>query len=203
MRRLFRLICLILYKVVGQHLPAAWSKADIFSISVLRDFLCRHIVRKCGKHVIFGPRVEFSSDMEISDYCGIGMRVVIERDVTIGRNVTIAREAIIYTSVHYFTETELKGVGIMPKVIEDNVYIGTRAIILPGCSRIGKGAIIGAGAVVTKDVPEMTLVTGTPAQVIGPRRNTYQEALARGENVEEASRIGRIERKRKKGDWLT
>jgi len=188
MKKLFRLICLILYKVVGQHLPAAWSKADIFSISVLRDFLCRHIARKCGKHVIFGPRGEFSKDLEIGDFCGIGQGVVIERGVKIGNHVGIARDVLIYTTTHLYTDSNICGITHTPKVIEDSVHILSRAIILPHCKRIGRGAIIGAGAVVTKDVPEMTLVAGVPAKVIGPRRNTYQEALDRGEAVALISR---------------
>ena len=50
-----------------------------------------------------------------------------------------------------------------------NVWIGARAIILPGCKRIGKGVIIGAGSVVTKDFPDYAIVGGNPARVIKMR----------------------------------
>jgi len=177
MRRLVKFICFILYKTIGVRLPAAWSRADIFSISAFRDFLCRHIVRKCGKHVIFGPHIEFSSDI-------------------------VAREAILYTSAHYFTETRMQGVEIIPKVVGDNVYIGTRAMILANCRRIGTGAIIGAGAVVTKDVPDMTVVGGVPAKVIGPRKNTFQEAIDQGKNLANRSIIKRVAKLDEAGKWL-
>lgn len=56
-----------------------------------------------------------------------------------------------------------------PQVIEDDVWIGHHALILPGCRRIGRGAIIGAGAVVTRDVPRYAVVAGNPARVLRQR----------------------------------
>jgi len=57
-----------------------------------------------------------------------------------------------------------------PLEIMEDVWIGTRAIILPGCRRIGAHSIIGSGAVVTKDVPEYAIVGGNPARVIRMRK---------------------------------
>ena len=59
---------------------------------------------------------------------------------------------------------------ITPLTVLDDVWIGSRAIILPGCTRIGHGAIIGAGAVVTKDVPDWAIVGGNPAIIIKKRK---------------------------------
>ena len=56
-----------------------------------------------------------------------------------------------------------------PQVIEDDVWIGHHAVILPGCRRIGRGSIIGAGAIVTRDVPRYTVVAGNPARVLRER----------------------------------
>lgn len=56
-----------------------------------------------------------------------------------------------------------------PQVIEDDVWIGHHAIILPGCRRIGRGSIIGAGAIVTRDVPRYAVVAGNPARVLRER----------------------------------
>lgn len=56
-----------------------------------------------------------------------------------------------------------------PQVIEDDVWIGHHAVILPGCRRIGRGSIIGAGAIVTRDVPRYAVVAGNPARVLRER----------------------------------
>jgi len=80
---------------------------------------------------------------------------------------------MIYTSNHRFDRTDIPMIdqgNTEPKavVIEDDVWIAARAIILPGV-RIGKGAVIAAGAVVTKDVPPYTVVGGIPARKIKSR----------------------------------
>jgi acetyltransferase-like isoleucine patch superfamily enzyme len=56
-----------------------------------------------------------------------------------------------------------------PQVIEDDVWIGHNAMILPSCRRIGRGSVIGAGAIVTKDVPRYSIVAGNPARLIRER----------------------------------
>lgn len=67
-----------------------------------------------------------------------------------------------------------------PQVIEDDVWIGHQAVILPGCRRIGRGSIIGAGAIVTRDVPRYAIVAGNPARVLRSRfEPDVQAALER------------------------
>jgi maltose O-acetyltransferase len=89
--------------------------------------------------------------------------------LTIGSHVDIASEVMIYNSQHD-TESETFQAEDKPVVIEDYVFIGPRAIILPGV-RIGKGAVVAAGAVVTKDVAPFAVVGGVPAKIIGERKN--------------------------------
>jgi len=89
--------------------------------------------------------------------------------LTIGDHVDIASFVMIYNSEHDLGSFEFKAVDA-PVTIGDYVFIGPRTIILPGV-KIGKGAVIAAGAVVTKDVDDFTIVGGVPAKEIGQRKN--------------------------------
>ncbi len=79
---------------------------------------------------------------------------------------------MIITNTHNFENCDIpmrtQGLKNISVTIEDDVWIGSRVIILPGI-KIGKGSIIGAGAVVTKDVPEYSIVGGVPAKLIRSR----------------------------------
>ena len=85
-------------------------------------------------------------------------------------NVVISRGASIYTHYHDYlkrNEREMAGPFIPSTLtIQQGVWIGAKAIILPKCFEIGEGAIIASGAVVTKDVSPYTVVAGNPAKVI-------------------------------------
>lgn len=58
-----------------------------------------------------------------------------------------------------------------PLKIEDDVWIGAKVIVLPGCKHIGKGIVIGAGSVVTKDIPDYAIIGGNPAKIIRYRNS--------------------------------
>lgn len=103
----------------------------------------------------------------------IGENAVLDgRDnLTIGDHVDIASEVMIYNSQHDMSSqnfAKVEEVILAPVTIEDYVFIGPRAIILPGVT-IGRGAVVGAGAVVTKDVVSFKIVGGVPAKEIGER----------------------------------
>jgi maltose O-acetyltransferase len=87
--------------------------------------------------------------------------------LSIGDHVDIASEVMIYNAEHDLNDPHFKAIQA-PVTIGDYVFIGPRAIILPGVT-IGRGAVVAAGAVVTKDVPEFTIVGGVPAKEIGER----------------------------------
>jgi acetyltransferase-like isoleucine patch superfamily enzyme len=96
-------------------------------------------------------------------YLNRGTEIVAARNVTIGRDCKIAREVIIMdTDQHPLPNSELVA---RPIVIEDRVWIGARAIVLKGVT-IGHDAVIGAGSVVTRDVPAGAVVGGVPARVL-------------------------------------
>ncbi len=110
---------------------------------------------RVGEHVTFAKNVTI-------DYSG---------DVLIGNGVDIMGGVSILTHDHRFqheaiphhTSKEVTAHGL---TIGDGAAIGSKAVILPNCNRIGNFARIGAGAVVTKDVPDYAVVVGVPAQVI-------------------------------------
>ena len=105
----------------------------------------------------------------------IGNNTVINRDVLldgrsglyIGNNVSISESVAIITLEHDPNDSSF-GTRGAPVHVDDKVFIGTRAMILPGI-RIGEGAVIAAGAVVTRDVPPYSIMAGVPARPIGSR----------------------------------
>ena len=108
---------------------------------------------KIGRNVLLAKNV-------FIDYSG---------DVVIGNDVQLTNGVIIETHHHAFHSDPCASRDIVIPTslrIEDGAVIGSRAIILSSCHYIGKNARVGAGAVVTKDVPDNTLVAGVPAKII-------------------------------------
>lgn len=108
-------------------------------------------------------KIEIGQDTIVGDHCFLDGRAKLK----IGNHTDIASQVLIYNSEHDIHDPEFKAI-CRPVEIGDYVFIGPRAIILPGV-KIGKGAVVAAGAVVTKDVPAGKIVGGVPAQVIGER----------------------------------
>jgi len=110
-------------------------------------------------------------------YCVFG----VNESITIGSDVMIADAVSIRDTDHVSTRTDKvilsQGVTTSPVVIEDDVWIGHGATILKGV-RIGRGSIVAAGAVVTKNVPSYSIVGGIPAKIIKSRNYvTDQESM--------------------------
>lgn len=107
--------------------------------------------------------------VQIGDHSIIGSNAFLDgrSGLTIGNSVNTASEVSIYTLQHDLDDPNF-GLEGAPVVIEDFVYIGPRAIILPGVT-LGKGSVVAAGAVVTNDVPPFTVVGGVPAKFIRMR----------------------------------
>lgn len=108
-------------------------------------------------------------DVIIGDYTRIGLHNTIIGPVTIGSHVNLAQGITITALNHNFSDAEKRideqGVNTTPVVIEDDIWIGANAVILPGVT-IGQHSVVAAGAIVTKDVPPHSLVAGVPAKVI-------------------------------------
>ncbi|MBE6264887.1 MAG: acyltransferase [Prevotella ruminicola] len=108
-------------------------------------------------------------DVIIGDHTRIGLHNTIIGPVEIGNNVNLAQGITVTALNHNFSDTNKRideqGVSTNPVTIEDDVWVGANAVILPGVT-IGEHCVVAAGAVVTKDVPPHSLVAGVPAKVI-------------------------------------
>ncbi len=116
--------------------------------------------------VIVGAEIAGAS-ITLHDGVQINSDVVLDNsaDLEIGSGTLISDSVVVYTHDHGF-DPRAQPVGY-PKSIGENVWIGARAIILPSCGEIGAGAVIGAGSVVTKNVPGQTVWAGNPARQVG------------------------------------
>jgi maltose O-acetyltransferase len=124
-----------------------------------------------GSHLHLNCRFYYPKGISIGEGTIVGYGTFLDgRDkLIIGNHVDIASEVQIYNSEHDINTEDFRPI-VAPVTIGDYVFIGPRSIILPGVT-IGKGAIIAAGAVVTKDVEPFTMVGGVPAKPIGERKN--------------------------------
>lgn len=108
-------------------------------------------------------------DVIIGDHTRIGLHNTIIGPVSIGNNVNLAQGITVTALNHNFDDAtkriDEQGVSTKPVVIGDDVWIGANVVVLPGVT-IGSHCVVAAGAVVTKDVPDRTLVAGVPAKVI-------------------------------------
>jgi len=146
----------------------------------MRSASLRRIMRQChgvdiGAHSYgcFDP-IRFPPGTHIGRYVSVGPGVTAYR-----RNHPLDR-----LSLHpYFYNTRLGAttaadVATAPLAIEADAWLGAHTIILPGCQRIGRGAVVAAGAVVTRDVPAYAVVAGNPARVLRYRFDATAAAAA-------------------------
>jgi acetyltransferase-like isoleucine patch superfamily enzyme len=107
-------------------------------------------------------------DVVIGHHTRVGLHNTVIGPVTIGNHVNLAQGITVTALNHNFSDPcltiEEQGVSTSPVVIEDDVWVGANAVILPGVT-IGRHSVIAAGAVVTRDVPPGSLAAGVPASV--------------------------------------
>ncbi|MCR5364516.1 MAG: acyltransferase [Prevotella sp.] len=108
-------------------------------------------------------------DVMIGNHTRVGLHNTIIGPVTIGDHVNLAQGITVTALNHNFADStkriDQQGVSTSPVVIDNDVWIGANAVILPGV-HIGTHSVIAAGAVVTKDVPPYSLAAGVPAKII-------------------------------------
>lgn len=140
---------------IGHHFIAQadirWNTFGIIQPNVLN-------VRNPGAKIIMGDNVGIS-----------GSTISARQSIIIGNNVLIGSGCVICDNdahpIHPMNRQDDRKTEVSPIVIGDDVFVGARCIILKGVT-IGRGSVIGAGSVVTKDVPPMCIYAGNPAKFI-------------------------------------
>lgn len=175
MKRLKVVLGKILYNVIGKHLPVAHCLIKPIGVisKKFRELCGKLILQQCGNNVNIYPKAEFSSKVTLGDNSDIGYAARINGTCVIGNDVIMGPEVLIYTVNHSSVRTDIaiKYQGLTsekPVYIGDGSWICARAIILPGV-HVGRNAIVAAGAVVSKDVPDYAIVAGNPACVVKQR----------------------------------
>jgi maltose O-acetyltransferase len=137
-----------------------------------RQAILQQLLGHIGQNSIIEPPFycSYGQNIHIGDhvYLNVLCTILDCNEVHIGHHVMIGPAVQIYTAAHLLqAEPRIQGWEVAKRiVIEDNVWLGGGAILLPGV-RIGRNAVVGAGAVVSRSVPANTVVAGNPARVIG------------------------------------
>lgn len=163
----------VLYNLIGKHMPLSDSRFH-FGSKKLRAFCGKLILEHCGENVNIEKGARFDARTSLGNNSGIGVNAFLSPCVTIGNDVMMGPDCVILTSNHGFENLNVPMwkqpfTATRPVVIEDDVWIGTRVIILPGV-HVGTGSVIGAGSVVTHDVEPYSIVGGNPAKLIRYRK---------------------------------
>lgn len=130
--------------------------------------------------IYMGAEVRHPKAIEIGSSSVIGHGVILDgrRGIRIGNNVNFSTGVWIWTVQHDPHDPLFGDVG-GPVVVEDDAWLSCRVVVLPNV-RIGRGAVVAAGAVVTKDVEPYSIVGGVPAKKIGERTRDLRYDLGSG-----------------------
>jgi acetyltransferase-like isoleucine patch superfamily enzyme len=175
----------IFYKILCK-IRFLWLKTKLESCEQCFIFLSVSFVHPdriaIGRKVVLRERVWLAAlendnamgHITLGSGCHVARDVIISSayNITIGKGVTFGPRSMVMDNNHRFDDPDAsvmdQGLSGSPVVIGDYAWIGGHAVVLPGV-HVGKGAIVAAGAVVTKDVPAYTIVGGVPGKVIGQR----------------------------------
>jgi maltose O-acetyltransferase len=171
----------ILYYSIARYLPASYSLLGRPSKRI-RGVICKEIFHSTGHNVNIEHGAYFGSgrQIKIGDNSGIGVDCHVPSDIRIGDDVMMGPDVLIISQNqnHRFDRLDipmrLQGHNeSQPVIIEDDVWLGARVIVLPGV-RICHGAIVGAGAIVTKDIPPYAICVGNPAHIVRFRNDNKE-----------------------------
>lgn len=143
----------VIYRSVRKDLPP-FNKFQLGKYSVIEDYSCLN---------------NAVGDIIIGDHCRIGLNNTVIGPISIGNGVNTSQNVVLIGLNHNYQNISKglieQGVTTSPIIIGDNTSVGANTIILPGVN-IGKHCFIGAGCVVTKNIPDYSVAVGNPAKII-------------------------------------
>lgn len=137
----------------------------------------------CVYHFL-NPKFSYAENITMGNnvHSGPGCELDGAGAILIGNGLIFAPEVCVYTRTHNFNSPDLRAIPYDNRmitanvIIGDYVWIGRRVIVLPGV-QIGKGAVVGAGSIVSKDIPDYAVAVGNPAKVVKYRDSSVFEDL--------------------------
>lgn len=176
LRKAWRYSCYFLYIAFFRFTPEDYRPYSL-GFPLLRRFLVSQFAEHCGKHVRVKHNADVSPGIRIGNYSELGTHCLIHANVSIGDYVIMGPNVKIYSRNHVIEDLDtpiaLQGKVTRETSIGDDVWIGANVVILAGVN-VGSHSVIGAGAVVTRDVPAYSVVGGNPCRVIRDRRGVRE-----------------------------
>ncbi|MFN2558425.1 acyltransferase [Neisseria gonorrhoeae] len=157
----------LLLRFAGSVLPPSYMRGIGIVGRRVRGFLARRVSPHIGRGVNIERGAYVFPDTVLGDGSGIGANCEICRGLVVGKNVMMGPECLFYSTNHKFDREKKRFEGyteIRPITLEDDVWPGRRVIVMAGVT-VGRGSVVGAGAVITKDIPPYSLAAGNPAVV--------------------------------------
>lgn len=164
----------LLYYGFARYLPKSTVPVIGGFAYWMRQCCCRKLFAACGTDLNVEQGAWFGSGkhVKVGSHVGVGKNFTLHNCIlTVDDGLLMGEDVMILGGGHNYERADVPigEQGSKDRTtlhIAGDVWIGTRAMILPGCRRIGHGAVIGAGAIVTKDVPDYAVVGGNPAKII-------------------------------------
>lgn len=165
---LLRKVYFAIYLIFLKNTPEDYRPYSLF-FPALRRYFVSNYLKKCGRNLRVKKGAEISPKSEVGDNSELGTRCMVQSHCSLGTNVIMGPDVKIYSRNHNFDSLDdpiqFQGKRQHNTIIGNDVWIGANVIILAGVE-VGDHVIIGAGSVVTKDVPDYAVMGGNPAKII-------------------------------------
>lgn len=193
LKKISRNFWFLVYFFVARRLPSSFFRWGGGLFKAFRVFVARRLLAHCGQHVNIesGADFDWGNVVWLGDHSDLGINCQLHGEVHIGNHTIMGPDVSIWTGNHGIERCETpimyqESPPQRPVWIGNDVWIGSRAIILAGV-RVHDHAVIAAGAVVTKDVPEWAIVGGNPAKLIRYRTSSTDASSPPQSSTEQSS----------------